>query len=92
MDTKVAVVCGAVEAQVDGEGDRRPCRVLSAAVKAYLHTSTCEHTTHSWRHSIEGRIDVPHTLLAALVFSFAKMFLDSVLLARAPDAMVGKQV
>jgi len=36
VDTQVPVVCGAVEAQIDTERDRRPGRVLCAAVKAYL--------------------------------------------------------
>ena len=36
MDTHVAVVRRAVEAEVDTEGYRAPCRVLCAAVETYL--------------------------------------------------------
>ncbi len=36
MDTKVSVVGGAVEAEVDAKRDRRPRRVLLSAVKADL--------------------------------------------------------
>lgn len=36
MDTQVAVVCRAVKAEVDGEWDGGPCRILCAAVEADL--------------------------------------------------------
>ena len=36
VHAQVAVVCRAVQAEVDGEGDRGPSRVLCAAVEADL--------------------------------------------------------
>ena len=36
MDTKVAMMCRAVKAKVDAEGDRGPGRIFAPTVKAYL--------------------------------------------------------
>ena len=80
MDTKVSVVGGAVEAEVDTKGNRRPRRVLLSAVKADLSPKTwsefpCPHVRRATL--------VMRTLFACLVFSFSKIFSDCCFVARA---------
>lgn len=43
VHSHVSVVRRAIEAQVDAEGDRAPCRVLCAAVETYLNVSVSSH-------------------------------------------------
>jgi hypothetical protein len=76
VDAEVAVDSGAVEAQVDTKGHRRPCRVLGAAVEADLVAS------------VEGQDAAKRTLFAGLDLSFSKILSDSAFVA---NAMVGDQ-
>lgn len=48
MDTHVAVVRGAVKAEVNAKGDRAPCRVLCAAVETYLQCMLAIVDRPSW--------------------------------------------
>lgn len=62
VHAQVAVVCRAVQAEVDGEGNRGPCRVLCAAVEAdligLLPLQLCEESLRLvlGRHSHDGRV------------------------------------
>lgn len=77
--TKVAVVRGTVQTQVDAERNRRPSRILLSAVKAYLG--------RQWRalsleiQSLPSR-SVFHTLFAGFNFNFSNIFSDCCLVAR----------
>lgn len=76
MHAHITVVGGAVEAQVDAKGHRRPGGVLRAAVEAYLWAQA---GVSGQRWGLEDRGG--RTLLAGLVLSFSKIFCDSCLVA-----------
>jgi len=76
VHAQVAVVRGAVEAEVDAERHRRPRRVLLAAVKAYLMAPRV-----STSPKRDGRVP-GLTLLAGLDLSFSKILCDCCLVAR----------
>jgi hypothetical protein len=46
---QITVVGGAVETEIDSEGDRRPCRVLLAAVEADLPGLEPGFSQQGWR-------------------------------------------
>lgn len=97
VDTEVAVVRGAIEAEVDAEGDRRPCRVLLATVEADLPSQTntkvspgpgrlpglqLQATIKAAEWRGASRRRVLLALLAGFDFNFSKIFSDCCLLAR----------
>lgn len=73
----------AVEAQVDAERDRCPCRVLLAAVEANLRgaSGVSSRLGGSSRRAVEGGREAL-TLLAGFVLSFSKILSDCCLVAR----------
>lgn len=78
MHAEVAVVGGTVQTEVDAERDRRPSRVLGAAIKAYLKSSESvgRSEAHGGDQEKGGR-----TLFAGLAFNFSKIFWDCALVA-----------
>jgi len=75
VDAEVAVVGGAIEAQIDAQGDGRPGRVLLAAVEADLGAvSMCRQS----RRADTGRL----ALFAGFDLSFSKILSDCCLDAR----------
>lgn len=78
MDAEVAVVGGAVEAEVDAKGDRSPCWVLLAAVEADLLQGRAVSFLDLW----EPLIAWAYTLLAGFALSFSKSLSDCCFVAR----------
>jgi hypothetical protein len=74
VHTKVTVVCRAVQAEVNGKGNRGPCRVLCAAVEAdligLLPLQLCEDGLRLVLrcHSHDGRIS-PYRSRAAIGYN-----------------------
>lgn len=86
------MVRGAVETEVDAEGDGRPCRILLAAVEADLAVQAqsvyheCRYRDRNPSRRVKSAIEHVCRLLALLAgldFSFSKIFSDCCLVARA---------
>jgi hypothetical protein len=69
VNTEISVVSGAVQAEIDSKGNRRPGGVFGAAIEADLDGINI--VAH-----VESRNDRPPTLLACFCFSFSKIFCD----------------
>lgn len=78
MDTQIPMIRGAVEAEVDSERDGGPCRILLAAIKAYLANTVSDEKSWLGRGGIivGDRGKGEDTLLAGFDFSFSKIFCD----------------
>lgn len=74
VDTEIAVIRGAIKTEIDTERNGRPCRVLGAAVEAYLHAIILlAYNAQIRDRGTRGGGGV-RTLFAGFNFSFSKIF------------------
>lgn len=73
------MVGGAVEAEVDGQGDRRPCWVLGAAVEADLCARWLSITCRAVSSLFRGDYDMGEERVTCLVCGFGVELVEDVL-------------